>query len=102
LPTSISRPTIKSSAGRLLQESDEGVILRVRVVPGAKQNQVAGVSGNRLRLRIMAPPVEGKANKALVRLLSKILKIRAADVAIVGGGAAGCTLARELSTLLST
>jgi uncharacterized protein (TIGR00251 family) len=57
----------------------------VRVVPRAKCNQVAGVEGNALKVRLTAPPVEGKANEALVRFLADALGVRRGDVSIVAG-----------------
>ncbi|MHB0915479.1 MAG: DUF167 domain-containing protein [Thermoleophilia bacterium] len=59
--------------------------MRVRVVPGASRNQVAGESSGRLRLRLQAPPVAGAANRELVKYVAGIFDIRKSRVAIVKG-----------------
>jgi uncharacterized protein (TIGR00251 family) len=53
------------------------------VVPGASRSGIAGVLGDRLKVRVAAPPEGGKANRALVELLSRWLGVR--DVEIVAG-----------------
>jgi uncharacterized protein (TIGR00251 family) len=53
------------------------------VVPGASRSEIAGVLGDRLKVRVAAPPEGGKANRALVELLSRWLGVR--DVEIVAG-----------------
>ncbi|MHB0866768.1 MAG: DUF167 domain-containing protein [Thermoleophilia bacterium] len=80
-----STPTRTSSSGRVLSASPEGSLLKVRVVPGARKSQLAGESAGRLRVRLMAPPVEGKANLALLRYLADVLGIRKNRVSLVSG-----------------
>jgi uncharacterized protein (TIGR00251 family) len=55
------------------QRTDEGLVLRLKVVPGASRSQLAGVLGDRLKLRIAAPPEAGKANAAVLVLLGQWL-----------------------------
>ena len=50
--------------------------LAVRVTPGAKRNSITGFTGGVWRIKIAAPPVEGKANEALVNYLSEVLGVR--------------------------
>lgn len=57
----------------------------MKAVPGARQNEIAGVLGDRLKIRVSAPPEGGKANKAICELLARTLKCRARDVEIVSG-----------------
>ena len=45
--------------------------LKVRVQPGAKRSEVVGWQGNTLRVRVQAPPLEGRANAALIDLLAR-------------------------------
>ena len=69
--------TIKETAG--------GVSLQVRVVPGASKNEVAGIQDGALKVRLTAPPVEGKANRACVEFLSGLLGLRRSALAITSG-----------------
>lgn len=57
----------------------------VKVVPRASHNEIAGVQGEAIRVRLTAPPVEGAANKALVRFLAETLKVPERDIEIVAG-----------------
>jgi len=57
----------------------------VRVVPRASKEGVAGFEGGVLRIRLNAPPVEGKANEALVRFLAKELGVSRGSVTLVSG-----------------
>ncbi|MDR0339337.1 MAG: DUF167 domain-containing protein [Desulfovibrio sp.] len=63
----------------------KGWYLRVRVQPGAKKTAFAGVQEAMLRVRLAAPAVENKANKALVVFIAKSLGIRASRVLLVSG-----------------
>ncbi len=66
----------------------ESLILRLKVVPGASRDAIAGVLGDRLKVRVSAPPEGGRANEAIVRLLAAALGVTASSVAIVQGHAA--------------
>ena len=57
----------------------------VRVQPGAPKNEIVGFVDDILRVKLMAPPVEGKANEALVAFLSKALQVRKSAVEILRG-----------------
>jgi uncharacterized protein len=59
--------------------------LDVVVAPRASRSRVMGVYDNRLKIQVAAPPVEGKANEALVRFLADTLGVAGAQVDIVGG-----------------
>lgn len=60
-------------------------LIRVRVQPGARSDEVVGFQGEVLRLRVKAPPREGKANLAVVKLLAKRLNVARSQVRILGG-----------------
>ena len=65
----------------------EGVRLSVRVQPRAARSEIAGLFGDRIRIRLAAPPVDGAANEALVRFLAEALGVPARAVTIAGGHA---------------
>lgn len=65
----------------------DGVWIRLKVVPGASQTALAGLHGDRYRVRVAAPPEDGKANRAVVDLLAARLGVARRDVAIVKGHA---------------
>jgi uncharacterized protein (TIGR00251 family) len=56
------------------------------VTPGARRSELAGVADGRLRVRLAAPPVEGRANDALVRYVADLVGVRRNDVRVVAGG----------------
>ena len=59
--------------------------LRVRVAPGARTAAVVGRHGEAWKLRVAAPPADGKANEAVLRLLAETLAVPRARVALVSG-----------------
>lgn len=63
----------------------ETVVLPVRVIPRAVRNEIVGVEGDTLKVRVTAPPTRGKANQALVKLLAKGLGVRNNQVEILSG-----------------
>ena len=66
-------------------EKDRGLTFAVRIVPRASRSEIAGEYNGALRIRIAAPPVEGAANRELVRLLAKLFKLPQNSVAILSG-----------------
>jgi hypothetical protein len=62
-----------------------GLSFKVHVQPGASRNQVLGLHGDALKLKLTAPPVEGKANKACIELLSEALGLPKTSIEIVSG-----------------
>lgn len=69
----------------MLSQSPDGSLLSVRAVPGANRTVIEGEADGRLKVRLCAPPVEGKANKELVGLLSRSLGIRKSRISVVMG-----------------
>ena len=61
------------------------VRIQVHLTPRASRDEIAGWQGDVLRVRVAAPPVESKANDALVRLLAKALGLPKSRVGIVAG-----------------
>lgn len=61
--------------------------LDVKVVPGARRDQIAGPLGDRLKVRVSAPPEDGRANKAVCGLIAGVLGLRASEVTVIAGPA---------------
>ena len=59
--------------------------LIVKAVPGARRDEVVGWLGDRLKIRVSAPPEGGRANQAICDLLASELGIRASAIAITRG-----------------
>jgi hypothetical protein len=60
----------------------------VQVTANARRNEIAGWLGEKLKVRISAPAVEGKANAELVRFVAECLDVRASAIEIIRGGTA--------------
>jgi uncharacterized protein len=63
----------------------DGVVLSLKVSPNASRTQARGIWQNRLRLRVQAPPVEGKANEAIRDWAARFFGVRRQDVSIARG-----------------
>ncbi|MGD8785460.1 MAG: DUF167 family protein [Thioalkalispiraceae bacterium] len=61
------------------------LLLRVRVQPGARRDEIVEIHDNALKIKITAPPVEGKANQHLRAYLAKICKVKKTKVTIEAG-----------------
>ena len=57
----------------------------VRIIPRSSRNEIAGREGSVYRIKVTSPPVDGKANKALINLLSKVLKTPKKNIEIISG-----------------
>ena len=67
------------------RKSKEGWLISVHAQPGAKKSAVAGLHGDALKVRVAAPPVEGKANEALTAFVARALGLPRRAVSIVKG-----------------
>ena len=68
-----------------LRQRGEAIEIDVMVVPRASRNELVGIHEDRLKIRLAAPPVEGKANKELIRFLSKQLSVPRSRIELVTG-----------------
>lgn len=68
-----------------LRGDGTGVVLTLHIQPGAKQTAVAGLHGEALKIRLAAPPVDGKANECLIGFLAVTLGVAKSSLALVGG-----------------
>jgi uncharacterized protein (TIGR00251 family) len=78
------------SLADVLRNHAEGCILAVRAQPGAQKTAIAGIYGEgaraALKIAVHAPPVEGKANEALIGFLSERFSVPRSSVQILSGG----------------
>lgn len=63
----------------------EDLVLDCHLQPGAKRAEFAGQHGERLKIRISAPPVDGKANYALIRFLADAFAVSRQQVSLLSG-----------------
>lgn len=63
----------------------DGVRIRVHAQPGARQSRIAGAYGETVKIAVATPPVDGKANKALQKLLAQWLNVSASSVTLASG-----------------
>ncbi len=82
------------------KEQDGAVIFKVLVQPRASRNELVGIHGDCVKIRITSPPVENQANKKVCEFLSKLMGVGRRQVEIVEGQKSkikkvritGCTL----------
>jgi uncharacterized protein len=65
---------------------DEKIILSLRVIPNKPESKIVGLSEDgTIRMEIKAPPIEGKANKELIRTLAKLFNLNKSQIIIIKG-----------------
>jgi uncharacterized protein len=67
------------------QATDGRITLTLHIQPGAKKTEFAGLHGDALKIRLAAPPVDGKANEALVKFVAETLKLPKSAVTLKSG-----------------
>lgn len=60
-------------------------ILTIYLQPGAKKSEVAGFHNGNIKIKVNSPPVDGKANEALILFLSDLLNIPKSSIEIISG-----------------
>ena len=68
-----------------LEPHPDGTILPVRAQPGARRNEIRGVQDGMLKVCVTQSPEKGKANKALVEVLSKALGLKKSQIELIAG-----------------
>jgi len=71
----------------VFSDHPDGLLIDVRVQPKSSKNAIVGIHGEALKIKLNAPPVEGKANKALIQLMAKLLGCPKSAVEIISGQA---------------
>jgi uncharacterized protein (TIGR00251 family) len=66
-------------------ESAKGISFAVKVHPRARKNAITGTVGDALKLALTAPPVEGKANQAVIEFFADLFQIPRSSVTIASG-----------------
>jgi len=74
-----------SETDEFVRDVADGCTVSVRVHPGAKKNAVTGLHGGAVKIALSAPPVDGKANDALIAFVAERLRLPRARVALVSG-----------------
>lgn len=69
----------------IVQDTKDGAILTIHVQPKASRTECIGVHGGAVKIRIAAPPVDGKANEALVAFLAERLDVAPSSIEIRAG-----------------
>ena len=65
--------------------ADGRITLTLHIQPGAKKTAFAGLHGDALKIRLAAPPVDGKANEALLRFVAEALTLPKSAVSLKSG-----------------
>jgi uncharacterized protein (TIGR00251 family) len=68
-----------------LEPHRDGTILPVRAHPGARRNEIRGLQDGALKVSVTQAPEKGKANKAVIELLSKQLGLRKSQIELLAG-----------------
>lgn len=61
------------------------LVLRLYVQPGAKRNEIVGVIGDEFKLKLASPPIEGRANTALIKYLSGLFQVPKSNILLKSG-----------------
>jgi uncharacterized protein (TIGR00251 family) len=72
-------------AGWYRRDGDDALLLVLHVQPGAKRSEVAGLHGDALKIRLAAPPIEGRANEALLRFVADSFRVPLRNVELRQG-----------------
>ena len=68
-----------------VKETSSGITFTVKVQPRARKNAITGTVGDALKLALTAPPVEGKANQAVIEFLADFFEIPRSSITIASG-----------------
>jgi uncharacterized protein len=68
-----------------IRDSPAGVTFAVKVQPRAKKNSITGEVGDALKLALIAPPIEGRANQACIEFFANLLDVPRSSVTIASG-----------------
>jgi uncharacterized protein len=103
-------PQTEAALPACLHATPDGCTLAVRVHPGARRNAITGTHADALKIALTTPPVDGRANEALIAFLADALHLPKSSIALVTGATSrskllritGRTAAQVQSALQST
>jgi len=84
-----------------LRQAGDDVVLTLHIQPGAKKSEVAGEHGEALKIRLAAPPVDGKANDCLVAFLAERLGLPKSRILLISGQTSRSKRLRLLGTTVA-
>ena len=67
------------------KQTEEGTLLFVVVIPRSSKTEIVDIVQDRCKIKVKAPPVDGEANKAIIKALSKLFKISKSSVILKSG-----------------
>ena len=67
------------------QHKDDVITLNLHVQPGAKTSSISGLHGDALKIRLAASPIEGRANKALIKFLAETFAVPLRNIELLRG-----------------
>mgnify|MGYP001610936666 CR=1 FL=1 len=65
--------------------SGNNTIIHLHVQPSASKTAIRGMHGNRIKIAVKAPPIDGKANKALIEFFATALNVKKNKISIISG-----------------
>jgi len=68
-----------------IKEVEDGIVVSVKVQPNASKDRVVGVHADQLKIAVTVAPEKGKANKAVIKVLSRSLDVKSSDIEILSG-----------------
>jgi uncharacterized protein (TIGR00251 family) len=83
------------------RDGDDALLLVLHVQPGAKRSEVAGLHGEALKIRLAAPPIEGRANEALLRFVADSFRVPLRNVELKQGAQSRHKTVRVIGSTLA-
>jgi len=68
-----------------IREVEAGIVVSVKVQPNASRDRVVGEHADQLKIAVTVAPEKGKANKAVIKVLSRLLGVKVSDIEILSG-----------------
>jgi uncharacterized protein (TIGR00251 family) len=68
-----------------IRNDKNGCVIELHIQPQARKNEIVGLHGDRLKIKIKSPPVDGKANECLVEFLAELLDVNQSAVELLRG-----------------